>query len=273
MNEKVQVAQLQNISETLLIPLWARAVESERTDAIVRDEKAKEMVSAIAYDFSLFEKSWLSQVGVSIRTKILDDETRKFIDDHREPVIINIGAGLDTRFERLDDGRVRWYDLDLSETIEIRRNFFKETERYRMISGSVFDYSWVNKVAEVQGQVLIIAEGILMYFYEQDIRSLFNVLADRFPDAVMLFEMLAPFLVGKAKRHEAVKKVPGAEFRWSMKNARGMESWHAGITVEKEWNYFDFYPKRWGWMRFPARIPVFRRMMNNRIVRLSFGRS
>lgn len=47
---------LSGVSETLLIPLWARAVETKHHQPIVKDEKAVEMMEHIDYDFRKFKK-------------------------------------------------------------------------------------------------------------------------------------------------------------------------------------------------------------------------
>lgn len=54
MHDKVSVENLKGVPETLLITLYNRAVESQREDAILRDEKAVAMVEQIDYDFSRF---------------------------------------------------------------------------------------------------------------------------------------------------------------------------------------------------------------------------
>ena len=46
--------------------------------------------------------------------------------------MVELGTGLNTRFERTDNGSVHWIDLDLPDTIEHRRRFFADTERRRM---------------------------------------------------------------------------------------------------------------------------------------------
>ena len=48
--------------------------------------------------------------------------TRHFIAEHPDAVVVQIGAGLDARYERLGKPRsTAWYDLDLPEVIEVRR--------------------------------------------------------------------------------------------------------------------------------------------------------
>lgn len=84
--------KLTGIPETMLIPLWARAAEAEQADPIVRDDKAVEMVSHIDYDFTKFKKAKLTQLGVSIRTMLLDRATRDFLQHNLNAVVINLGA-------------------------------------------------------------------------------------------------------------------------------------------------------------------------------------
>ena len=56
---------------------------------------------------------------------------------------MELGTGLNTRFERVDNGSVHWIDLDLPDTIALRRRFFSDTERRRMIAASLLDEDWL----------------------------------------------------------------------------------------------------------------------------------
>lgn len=114
---------LNGVSETLLVPLWARAVEAKHPDPIIKDVKAAEIMQEIEYDFAKLDGEWPTQISVVVRTELLDRATEAFINRHPDAVIINIGCGLDTRFSRLDNGKVQWYDLDLPEVINTRQHF------------------------------------------------------------------------------------------------------------------------------------------------------
>ena len=137
---------LKGIPETLLIPLWAKAVETKLSNPIIKDYKAVEMLEQIDYDFMKFDDEWATQISIAVRTEILDNATKAFIHKNHDSVIVNIGCGLDTRYSRLDNGKIRWYDLDLPESIKFRKQFFKETDRYHMIAKSVFDYRWIQEI-------------------------------------------------------------------------------------------------------------------------------
>lgn len=278
---------LTGVPETLLIPLWARAAETKEPNPIIRDEKAVEIALQIDYDFSKFNGSWMSQTGVAVRTEILDRETEKFIRGHPEAVIVNIGCGLDTRYPRMDNGRILWCDLDLPEPIRIRKHFFQETRRYRMIGKSVFDYSWiedVGKAGESESQepqapkapqgpraedVLFLAEGVLMYFSEQQIIELMDTLIKQFPGAHMLFEMFPRMLVKNSDKHETLKKTD-ARVQWGLRNGKDAEKLNPQIRFLEEWNFFDYHRDRWRWMRWLSLIPSFHNNFNDRIVHIAW---
>lgn len=262
--------KLSRVSETLLIPLWARAVEAKRPEPIVKDDRAAEILEKIQYDYTKFDRAWKSQVGVSIRTMLLDRATEAFIEKHPDALVVNLGAGLDTRYFRVDNGEILWWDLDLPEVIGLRRTFFEESRRRRMIAKSVFDYSWISDLDAHDRPVLIIAEGLLMYFEEHEVRNLMNRLVLAFPGAEMLLEVLAPILVKNEKRHDSVGKI-GAAFKWGASRSRDMETFHGAIRFVEEWNYFDYHRARWRWMGWFALVPAFKNRFNNRIVHLRFA--
>lgn len=257
---------LSGVPETLLIPLWARAAETKEQNPIIRDEKAAEIMAQIDYDFSKFNGSWMSQTGVAVRTEILDRETEKFIRKHPDAVIVNIGCGLDTRYFRLDNGRIRWFDLDLPEPIRIRKRFFQESRRYRMIDKSVFDYSWM-EACQGEQDVLFIAEGVFMFFTEQEMKELMDRLTGHFHKAHMLFEMFPRMLIKSSGKHETVKKT-AAKFQWGIRRGKDIEQINSRITFLEEWNYFDYHRDRWRWMGWLSLIPFFHNNFNDRIVHI-----
>lgn len=265
--------KLQGVPETMLIPLWARAEETRQADPIIRDDMAAALVSRIDYDFSRFKGAWLTQVGVSVRTMLLDTAVRDFLQRRPGAVVINLGAGLDTRYERLKDDSIiyRWYDLDLPEAIAFRRQFFTESDENICISKSVFDESWFDDVEAAGRPLLIIAEGLFMYFTEDEVAGLFRRMISRLPDAEILLEMLAPLAVGKSRQHDSVSRIgSSAEFKWGIKDSRKIERWHEDIRFLEEWNYYDYHRKRWKWFGIIGQLPLIRPVLSNRIVHLEF---
>lgn len=88
------------VAETLLIPLYMRAKENRRKNPILCDKLAEQLVENIEYDYSRFDGAKLSEVGCVIRGWYFDHAIRRFIDTHTRPVVVNVGCGLDTRYQQ-----------------------------------------------------------------------------------------------------------------------------------------------------------------------------
>ena len=254
----------------MLITVWARAVETQTKNPIIIDQKVVECVEKIDYDFSKFKKSKLSQVGCSIRAKLIDDEAKKFIAENPDCVVIQLGTGLDARFDRLGRPNVtHWYDLDLPQSIETREKLLPATDQNSYLPISLFDYSWIDMVLSHKKPILIIVEGVLMYFSPDEVREFFEKIVEKIPKATILMDLLPVVLVGKAKSHDALKKVKNTEFKWGVKKVQEIEDWNSRIHVTKEYFLSDFDQKKFPMMfRFLYKIPYFYRKFNQRVLRL-----
>lgn len=127
------------ISETLFIPLAARAAETARDNPIISDKKSAEIIKTMNLENKITDGGPISTQGILARTKVIDDEAGRILSRNPNALVLNLGAGLDTRIIRMDNGLLTWYDLDLPEVIRFRSQFFYENERIRFISKSVLD--------------------------------------------------------------------------------------------------------------------------------------
>jgi O-methyltransferase involved in polyketide biosynthesis len=181
------------VPETLLIPLYHRAMESQRPDAIIKDEKAVALVTQMSYDFDQVRKIRMAEgnkVARIMLTREMDRYARDFLSRHPEAVVVHIGCGLDSRFERVDNSQVEWYDLDFPDIIDIRRKFIgDEGERYHLLGCSVLEDAWLEAVkVHSQHHFLFLAEGVFIYFTEAQVKQLVLTLRDHFPGAELVFD-------------------------------------------------------------------------------------
>ena len=145
-----QSIRLGPAQETMLIPLFARAVETRRKHPIVKDPKAAEIVESIDWDFQRFNQR-RRVVACALRGVMFDEWIPEFLGRHPAGTVVEIGAGLNTRFERLDNGSLHWFDLDLPDVVELRRKFFRDSGRRMTLSGSVLDPGWMTVVRQSPG--------------------------------------------------------------------------------------------------------------------------
>ena len=121
-----------------MIPLWARAREAEKNNPIVCDIYAKNIVESIDYDFSQIEEGPAAEhQGVwAIRAYNLDNIIEAFLANTSRAAVVNIGAGFDTSFQRVDDGTVLWINIDLPDVVGLRKKLIPDTEREITIAKS-----------------------------------------------------------------------------------------------------------------------------------------
>jgi O-methyltransferase involved in polyketide biosynthesis len=259
------IQNLSDVAETLLIPLYVRAIESQRPDALLKDENAVALVGQMNPDFSWIGHAKVNEetrAALVLRNREFDNRARDFQSRCPEAVVVHIGCGLDTRFERVDNGQVEWYDLDLPEVIELRRKFIGgEGERYHFLACSVFDSAWLNTVsAHRPHPFLFLAEGVLMFFKEAQVKSLVLTLRERFPGAELVFDAFSPFFVWANNRRVARTKI-GARCYWGLKRGKDLESWGDGIRLLTEWFPFDCSEPRLAYLRWVRFIPLLARVI------------
>lgn len=222
--------QMQGVPETMLQTLYARAAYSGGKNAKFHDDKAVEIVSRMDYDFSSAGKDAMMSKGVIARTILLDDMVGDFLKENPRGTVVNIACGLDTRAYRLNISEsVRWYNLDLPETIEVRRLFLQEDGHISMIARSAMDEGWAEEIEETGGRVLVIIEGLSMYLSEQDVKKILSIISGRFNSAEVIMEVMSPWVVKNVKE-KSIEKTQ-AKFTWGVKSGREL----VGIAPSYRW--------------------------------------
>lgn len=240
MSEKINL-ELGDIQTTLLLPLWGRAVETEKKSPLLLDNAALELINKINYDFSTISKkiTQISQRGWVIRSLLIDKIIRQFIKCHPNATIVNIGCGLDTTFERINNDKILWYDLDLPDVIKLRRKLIQENKKRKYIATSFLDNKWLEQL-DIEGNVLFIAAGVLYYFEENQIREFFIKIADLYLDSEFVFDASSP--IGVRMANKMVIKNSGMDLnsflKWGLKNPYNVQLWDNRIQILKEQLFF-----------------------------------
>jgi O-methyltransferase involved in polyketide biosynthesis len=270
----VQKPGLDGVSETLLLTLYIRAQESLRPDALLKDEKAVALVNQMDYDFSSrFSKLRIDEgdkLAIILRNREFDCQAREFMAANPRGIVVHIGCGLDARYERVDNGQVEWYDLDLPDVIDLRRSLISEEgPRYHFLPYSAFDEAWLDLIS---GQpILFLAEGVFMYFEKARVRSLILMVRDRFPGAELVFDAFSPYIVrANNLRFRIARTKISACYYWGLKSGTEVESWGEGICMLDRWGIFDRPEPRLPYPEWARHIPVFANAM--RIFRYRLGK-
>jgi O-methyltransferase involved in polyketide biosynthesis len=226
-----QSIQLGQVQETLLVPLYARALDSQKKRPILNDPKAVEMVQSIDWDFRRFNQR-LRVMGCVMRTAIYDEWVKDFLRRHPQGTVVEIGAGLNTRFERLDNGTLHWFDLDLPDTVELRRKFFTDSERRVTLAASILDSGWIAAVRQSPGPYCFVAEAVFIYLTEQQVKEALAQIATNFPGATIAFCTTTREGVYRANKDHERRRL-AARFAWSCEDPKEIEQWNIGLRLVK----------------------------------------
>jgi len=274
---KLSVEELKSVPETLLYPLKSRYVETKKENGVISDPLSVEILDALDYDHSRSNLYPISQIGACLRTIIFDEQVNRFLDSFPNGVVVNIGCGLDTRFPRVDNGQVLWFDLDLPEAIKLRRRFFEETERRCFISCSALDPAWADVVPKGRPTLFVI-EGLSFYFTEEENKKMLGIIQENFPGSECLIEIMAAWYVNmvlkiamKKNYDDALDNKAGALVKWGINRGRELEAWPGSIRFIEEFFVIRRKPSAFPWrlrLMFFL-VPVLTKA--NKIVRLSVG--
>lgn len=251
---------ISGVPETMLQTMYARAVYSQKPGHKFYDGKAIEMAEALHYDFSKAGKDALMSSGVLARTLLLDKMVGEFVRQNPHGTVVNIACGLDTRFYRVDNGTIRWYNLDLPETIAVRRRFLREDGRVSMIAKSAIDPSWAKQVDATGGNVLVIIEGLTMYLTEGDVTRMLRIMGRRFSHVRAFLEFMNPWIV----RHVREKSIEAsqAKFTWGIKSGRELERMAPGLRWIEDVSLVEGMKELYPVYRMIGRIPQVRNLSN-----------
>lgn len=271
------VKGLGSVSDTLLIPLYCRAYESKSKNPIIVDKMTEQIYEKLKNEIKdspnkihqrLLKNKYKRNLIIllSMRARRFDSYVRRFLKDNPDGVVVSFGSGLDTRFFRIDNGRLNWYDIDLPAVVELRERYIPQNERCQNIAMSILDFRWMDRM-DKNRKALFLAEGVLMYLNEKDVRELFVRLQKEFPGSEIACEVFSRSIISKMdsrfikwKLREQLGFAEDCRFSFGIENGGEIEKWSPGIKLLDEWSFYDDKEKKLGWMNVLRAFPKLRKM-------------
>jgi methyltransferase (TIGR00027 family) len=178
---------VETISDTARWIAYLRAVESERPDALFRDIYSRKLAGvageAIAQHLGSIE---MISEGIAVRTALLDRLILEWVNREEVDLVLNIGAGFDTRPWRLElPAKLHWLDVDLPPILDHKAEVLRERGtscQYEALPADMVDASQRAAVLAAfpdAHRVLVVTEGLLVYLKPIQVRGLAEDLWNR----------------------------------------------------------------------------------------------
>lgn len=272
-----QRLQLSDIQKTALFALVMRAEEAARAMPRIHDAAALQIVDALELSFDDLVRqlnidmgkydAFLSHEAVVARTIMFGEALRALIEQHPDATCINLGCGLDDKFSQVDNGVIRWIDIDLPDQISLRRRFFEDQDRCVMVCGDALDDAWTKYVPK-DHVVIVCMEGVLEYFSQEQTSTCLRMLCDSFARGYLVAEMNSMDAVEHAKQHDGSpgSKVP---LKWGTQSGQEFTALEPRLTLLTERSFNEEMRKHSD--RGAAFADSPNRNLNNRIAIFSWG--
>ncbi|MEV0611768.1 class I SAM-dependent methyltransferase [Nonomuraea sp. NPDC050404] len=222
------------VQKTLSPVLRAKALDNRLPDPILGDEHAERTMRGLDPDYDK-RRFGTSQMGLAavVRAKAHDDWARNFLAHHPDAVVLHLGCGLDARAYRIDPpATADWYDLDYPSVIELRRQLLPPREHYTLVSSSVTDLTWLDRIPRGR-PVLMVAEGLVPYLTEPDARRLLTGVVDAFPSGQIQLDTVAVWAWRTSKWDPTLRRY-GTRFRCGFNEPAALAHWHPRLEYVDE---------------------------------------
>lgn len=268
-SDKVHV-DLTGPPQTMLDMVYARLLDAESAQPVLGDPWAKKLLDQVDYDKSkspILKQRRRQTMSIAVRGAQLDIWTRQFLAANERPVVLQIGAGLDSRFFRLEPGPdIDWYDIDFPDVIALRERFYPTRENYHLVASSATDLSWLDAIP-TDRPALLIAEGVSMYLTEGDGVGLLRNVVERFPSGELQLDFWSRFGSKAMSKNNTVVRSSNSELGWAVDEPEDILGAVPGTRLIRAISVFEAetvqrLPK--GYQRFAkmaSRTPVLRRIV------------
>ena len=257
----IATTQLTPVEQTAFLTVYARALESRWRRPILGDRLADEVVGRIDYDFAGLGVQASVVCQTALRAKMLDDRVRDFVHKHHDAVVVDLGAGLDSGFYRVDPlPSVDWYSVDLPGILALRDEALPTNPHSHSVPVSLAEKHWPETIPGDRPTMLI-ADGLFAFLPEPVIVGIFRRITDHFSTGEFAFNDYGR--IGWVSKL-AIKLYPQKMFKdvgsqWGyagFKDAHHPETWNPRMRLVEEASLayepeVDLFP---GWIRVATKL-------------------
>ena len=184
------------VQHTLCIPLWGRAISTQRQPNFFPDPDAARMLSELGEPrpTSLFYRLEYPGLQCIVRQYDMACEIEAYVREHPGACVIELGSGLSCLRRQMAAAGMAgaggpWFAIDLPDVIELRERLIPDDGVERRLAADINEYAWMDRIdADPARGTVLIAAGLFYYFQRAQVEALVAALARRFPGGVLAFD-------------------------------------------------------------------------------------
>lgn len=234
---------INDVTDTAIWVAAYRSEENERKDALFRDPFARLLIGDQgAMLAKRTQGSRYTAWSVIIRTCIIDQFITELISDRNIDLVLNLGAGLDTRPYRMTlPENLKWVEVDFEKIIELKNEKLRNANPVCQLKRVSLDLSqtdlrdeFFSKINAQAKNVLVITEGVVPYLSNEEAAELAQALHGQSSFSYWITEYYSPEILKFLRTPKRLKQMEKAPFLFYPDN------------------WYDFF-KNYGWDQFQTK--------------------
>ncbi|GAB3213678.1 class I SAM-dependent methyltransferase [Marinactinospora thermotolerans] len=192
-SDRYGLAHLSPVERTLVVTLIGRARDERRSVPFLGDPVPAALLERLDVDPGRVGVGGTVALATALRSVMLDRAVRSFLATHRDAVVVELGAGLETRRHRIRPGsEVDWYDVELPAAAELRRALLPpeplspEGARAHLVAADVTAAGWLAGLPRNR-PTIVVADGLVGLLPPDGARAMLTALAGHFHDGELVF--------------------------------------------------------------------------------------
>jgi O-methyltransferase involved in polyketide biosynthesis len=230
---------LAEVSRTALYSFWARVKDAASASPILNDVYAIAIAPRVATLFGPIDVPATVAVGSCLRARTFDRFVSRVLAAPGPWTVVEIGGGLDCRYERLRPNVDRWIDVELPPLAAFRKTYMSlgMGDRRHESTSSADPDVWLRHVPR-GGRLLVIVQGVLQYWTRHEVERLFGAIAEHAREAHVAFDSMAPplrLVNNRAARHSGLHP----SYTWAVWSTRLIRSPRFRFMPREEISFSD----------------------------------
>jgi methyltransferase (TIGR00027 family) len=203
------MTQIEHISDTARWVAVYRAMETDRPDAIFRDQFATRLAGEKGHAIVDTMKRGRSMAwAMIVRTAVFDEIILDRIRSGHVDLVLNLAAGLDARAWRLPvPPTLRWVDVDLPDILNYKTDLLRNEKpvcQYEALGVDLTDtakrHALFSQIGSQSSRVLVVTEGLLIYLTDELVGDLARALHASSSFQWWLIDLASPRLLAMMQK-------------------------------------------------------------------------
>ncbi|MDO5726802.1 MAG: class I SAM-dependent methyltransferase [Bowdeniella nasicola] len=242
--------RVEGVQHTLVLPVVGRAIAAKRWPQNFGDVHSQRIAQTLgSHRREALHFSDYALVSYGARYTTCVEYVRRYLRRFPAAAVVDLGCGLDSMYDAVDNGQMRYYNVDFPDVIAQREALFGVREREYNIASDLRVHTFLDDIPAHNGAIFI-AAGVMYYLRVGEGKALIAALAQRFDAGRLVFDHQCPAWMDRSNTAVERSGIHGATMYFRLADPMVITSWSkhiAHLAINPEWYAAVAHPEQLPW--------------------------